>query len=182
MNEKLYTRVSPGFDKASFSGVLIAGPDLDDTYGFTELGYDAVDYSVAPTVLEVTPSAKRYATRADIEAAAAKAGIQVWMTREQYLSDWPGATEAEWAENVYPATDEVEPNQLLENPEVRRHLEEAGFDAFHGIIVVTNSQAEIYAFWDTSTFEVSGPVELTIADPNEPYDVTLAAPAATPRA
>lgn len=171
---KLYTRVSPEFDHKALNGVVIASAELGDTYGFTELGYDEVDYDVAPTVLEITSKAERYADTKDVYAAAEKTGMRLWMTRDEYMKEWPGAKEDQFEEGAYLLLDDGEPNQLLANPEIRRHLEEAGFDAFHDSITVSNTQPEVYAFWKASSFEISGPVEVVAEDPNEPYQVKLA--------
>lgn len=174
MADKIYTRVSPGFDADNFKGVIVAAEALDDTYGFTELGYDQVDYEVAPTVIEVTSRATRYASRDDVEEAASKVGIRLWMNEDEYLAEWPGATKEQFEENTYPLHDVTEPNELLSNPEIARKLEEAGFDAFRDFIVVSNTQPIVYCFWKPGTFAASAPVELVSLDVDDPYSVQLA--------
>jgi len=175
MSEKLYTRVSEEFEKNGLAGhVLIAGPDLSDTHGFTELGYDTPDYDAPPIVYEVTPKATRYATREDLERLAEAAGVKMWLTKEEYLKCVHDADENEWKERDWPE-DDVEPNQLLARPEVRAALEAEGFDAYRDFIVVSNTQPEVHIFWKEGTFELSGPVELEPAeDADGPYDVRIA--------
>lgn len=182
MTETLYTRVSrPDFDATNFEGVVIASPDFGDTHGFTELGYDTPDYDRPPIVLELSPGDVRYASESDVQSAAEKAGVKLWLTEEEYLEYWPGAKAGEFQERRFP-DENVEPNQLLENPEVRRRLEEAGFNAFRGFIAVSNSQPEVSCFWQPGSFAVSAPLELVVDDPENPYRASLPEAASAPRA
>jgi hypothetical protein len=181
MTEPLYTRVSPDFDPTAFHGILVASPRLEDTYGFTELGHDTAEYDTAPTVLEVTPLVDAFASVADVEAAAERAGIVLWMDFDTYMSEWPGATAEAFEERAYPAIEDNNANQLLSRPEVVRELESAGYKAFRGHITVGNTQPEVTCFWDPASFGTSGPVPLAQTDPDSPYQVELApAPAPAP--
>lgn len=179
MTVKLMTRVSPQFDPANFEGVVVAGEELSDTHGFTELGYDQVDYDVAPTVFEIEATATRYANEDDVYAAAEKAGLKLWMSKEEFLAENPRHTSEQFHQCKWPAMDGTEANVLLFNPDVVRHLEEAGFEAFRDVVAVSNDQPLLTCFWKPGTFKVNGPVEVIAPDEDEPYMVVLASE--TPR-
>jgi hypothetical protein len=175
----LLTRVSADFDAGAFKGVLVASEDLEDTYGFTEEGYDTCDYQEAPNVLEIELTATKLADGDDVRAAAERAGVQLWLTKDEYLKYWPGAKESEWAEKEFP-TEETEANQLLENEKVVAELEAAGFDGFRDYVVVGADQPTLTCLWKADSFRVIGPVEVVADDPDEPYQVSVAGAAPKP--
>lgn len=153
MSANLYARVSPHFSAEAMDGVLIAGYGLNDTYGFTELGYDQVDYTVAPIVIEIVARAGRYASREDVYAAARRKGVA-----EETLQ-------------------EDEPNLFLFDADIVSDLRSQGFVGFRDFITVSNTAPDIHAFWDAAGFDLVGFVEVVAEDPAEPYDVRLPTPA-----
>lgn len=99
MTEKLYTRVTKDFDPAAPTGVLVCAARLDETYGFSQNGYDSVDYDEEPDVYEVVLSVcleedpiNRLLERDDFRAAMDEAAIGAIQDHVVVITDQPRLT------------------------------------------------------------------------------------------
>lgn len=145
---KLYAYVSPGFDADSFSGLLLAAATPEEAEGFTELGWETGDGSL----VEVVSRATRIADEEDVIAAAAKAGIRVYDTYDDYERE---TGKNDWDEDDVFVLEHKTLNRMLESPVLQRALEAAGFDCVQDLVVVTNYEVEFAMFWKGGTFEAS---------------------------
>lgn len=180
---KLYTRLSPQFDFENPTGVLVCGEYLADTHGFTELGYDRVDFDVPPVVYEVIPEVNAFATEADAIAAARAAGIVIYDTHEDIRKDVAaGRFSGSWEKGDCYCLEEDPINRLvLEAADFRTAIEKAGIRAIRDNVAVSNTQPKLTILWLPDTFALRGPVALAPApDADGPYDVVLAEGVAVP--
>lgn len=173
----LYARVSKDFNGLDANQVIVAveGEDLRYTQSFTEEGYDTADYQAPPRVIEVTPSASRYADENNVDAAAEQAGVKLYLTREEYERWHPNR-------DVFDSQmreENTEPNELLQKAEVTAVLDSLGFDAFHGSITIENTQPVVRVFWRNNFSFADAPVKSS--DPDHPHDIQIDDSATTPK-
>ena len=177
MEEKLYTRVSEEFDPENPAGVLVCASSFEDTYGFSEKGYDAVDYDSPPVVFEVIPQVEGFASAEEAIAADRAAGIAIFDTHDQIdEARRQGTFAGKWEDGDCYCLEEDPINRIVvESPEFRASLEKAGIVAIRDYVVVSNYEPLFTILWKPDTYSLRGPLELEAApDADGPYHVVLA--------
>jgi hypothetical protein len=173
----LYTRVSDEFDADRIQGVLFCCEDINDTYGFTEQGYDTADYDSVPTVYEVVPTIDDFADEKQAIAAARSAGFVIFDTHEDIdRAREQGKFKGSWAEGNAVCLEETTINQLLENADFRKAVEEAGIMGIRDFVVVGNCQPMMTLLWVPGTAELRGPIPVEPVDEDNLQIVRLASP------
>jgi hypothetical protein len=175
MTEKLYTRVTPEFDPSAPTGVLVCAARLDETYGFSENGYDAVDYDVVPHVYEVVLSVNRIASEAEAVAAARELGMPIYDTHADFsVARSEGRASGKWPKD-YICLEEDPINRLLEREDFRAAMAEAAIGAIQDYVAVTNVEPLLTMLWNPSTYRLVGPLDVVpTAGSDSPHDVRLA--------
>lgn len=177
----LYTRTTPEFDPADPTGTFVCAEDVVDTYGFSELGYDMVDYERPPLVWEVTSDIESFVSTPDLVRICNEAGIRIFDTYQDYdtavtqgyVGPMPG-------DDDFLCMEEEALNTLLEREDVRGAVEAAGYYAARDYVAVTNMQPLLTVFWKPGTFTLEGPLPLVSEDPDRPQDISVAKPGLTP--
>lgn len=161
MTEKLYTRVTKNFDPANPSGVLVCASTLADTYGFSQNGYDSVDYDEAPDVYEVVLSVNRIADEAEAIAAAREIGMPIYDTHEDFdRAVAEGRAAGKWPHD-YICLEEDPINRLLEREDFRAAMAQASIGAIQDYVVVIRDQPLLTMLWNPETYRLSGPLDLS---------------------
>ncbi|MCS4089418.1 hypothetical protein [Rhizobium sp. BK176] len=175
MTEKLYTRVTPDFDPSAPTGVLVCAADLTDTYGFSQNGYDSVDYDVEPHVYEVILSVNRIASEEEAIAAARALGMSIYDTHDDFeRSVAAGKAKGKWP-NDYICLEEEPINRLLEREDFRAAMAEAAIGAIQDYVVITIDQPLLTMLWNPETYRLLGPLAMVpAAGADSAQDVRLA--------
>jgi hypothetical protein len=175
MTERLFTRVTPDFDPEAPTGVLVCAANLDDTYGFSQDGYDAVDYDVAPDVYEVVLSVNRIADEAEAIAAARELGMPIYDTHRDFdEAVAAGKATGKWPHD-YICLEEEPINRLLERDDFRAAMAQAAIGAIQDYVVITIDQPLLTMLWNPETYRLKGPLELVhVAGADNAQQVRLA--------
>jgi hypothetical protein len=161
MTEKLYTRVTKKFDPAAPTGVLVCAADLRGTYGFSENGYDSVEYDEEPDVYEVVLSVNRIADEEEAIAAARELGMPIYDTHgdfDQAVAEGK-AKAGKWPHD-YICLEEDPINSLLERDDFKAAMAEAAIGAIQDYVVITIDQPLLTMLWNPGTFRLKGPLEI----------------------
>lgn len=174
----LYTRVSEDFDPDAFFGVLVCSEELNDTYGFTQAGYDTADYDALPTVYEVTPLIDTLASEDVALKIGREAGLAIFDTHADIEEAAKAGTfKGSWANGDCVCLEETPINQLvLESSAFRDALADADVKGIRDYIAVGNQQPLVSIFWLPETVEMSGPVAIEPIDEDSLQAVRLATP------
>jgi hypothetical protein len=171
---RLFTRVTSEFDPDRPTGTLVCAEDLPGTHGFSEQGFDAVDYDSEPTVYEVVPKVSFFASEEAAVAAIRAAGIAVFDTHEDVeAAVQRGEFTGSWSKGDCFVLEEDPINRIIhESAQVRMALEAAGILAVRDHVAVHNMQPLLTILWRPDTFELHGPLPIKVM--GNPQDVVLA--------
>ncbi|MBY3433511.1 hypothetical protein HFN89_05060 [Rhizobium laguerreae] len=175
MTEKLYTRVTREFEPSAPTGVLVCAANLEDTYGFSQHGYDTLDYDIAPDVYEVVLSVNRIASEEESVAAARELGMPIYDTHADFDNAVAaGKATGSWP-NDYICLEEDPINKLLERDDFRAAMATASIGAIQDYVVVGNEQPLLTMLWHPETYRLRGPLELVpITGADNAQEVRLA--------
>jgi hypothetical protein len=175
MTDRLYTRVTQDFDPEAPSGVLVCAANLDDTYGFSQNGYDSVDYDEAPHVYEVVLSVNRIADEKEAIEAARALGMPIYDTHEDFnKAVAAGKATGKWPKD-YICLEEDPINRLLERDDFRAAMAEAAIGAIQDYVVITIDQPLLTMLWNPETYRLKGPLDIVpVAGASSAQQVKLA--------
>lgn len=157
------------FNQGGFDGLIVSSPDAMAAYYFTEAGFDTVDPDKTPDIREVIPAQDlKYATEDDLDTAAISVGISIYMSEDDQEKIFSNQAFKPLMRNF-----STEPNELLEKAAVRQALENSGFDAFTGSVIVGIDGISATIFWKPDSFTLTDPVALIALDENDPSEVEI---------